>query len=136
MNEKDDGSVVLDSSNVDTVSRWILQTKSHSLSHSDLTGTDCDESLFLDLDLSILGAEAHVYEQYSHNIRREYNFYELQAYRIGRSKILSSFLERQRIYYSSFFHNLFEVQARANLSHELAFLQSDSSLNLDRLVEP
>ncbi|MEM8859104.1 MAG: N-methyl-D-aspartate receptor NMDAR2C subunit [Chloroflexota bacterium] len=74
-----------------------------------------DGQLLVDIDLSILGAEPARFAQYDAQVREEYSWVEEQAYKIGRSRIMQSFLDRERIYYTAYFAENYEAQARINL---------------------
>jgi predicted metal-dependent HD superfamily phosphohydrolase len=99
------------------VRQMILATKTH-----DSTGLDCDGKLFLDLDLSILGADALAYQAYSRAIRKEYSFVPEPLYRNGRERVLQSFLSRKFIYLTDACREKFELQARENIKKEIVEL--------------
>ena len=99
--------------------RLILATRGHE---SD--GDVPDLGLFLDADLSILGAEEETYLAYSEAIRREYSWVPDAAYRDGRSKVLMNFLGRGRLYFTGPLAERFEARARSNLSNEIRALTS------------
>ncbi len=81
---------------------------------------DC--ALFLDMDLSVLGAEPDIYDRYCEQIRAEYAVIPEELYRPGRAKILAGFLARDQLFFSDHFHLALENQARTNLTRELAAL--------------
>jgi predicted metal-dependent HD superfamily phosphohydrolase len=99
------------------VQKMILATKHHKA--DDLP---YDGKLFLDFDLSILGRKASIYKEYSEAIRTEYAWVPQDLYRQGRRKVLSSFLQREKIYYTDQLAEIFEAQARQNIESELAEL--------------
>lgn len=99
--------------------RLILATKGH-----EAAGDLPDLGLFLDADLSILGAEEETYTAYSEAIRREYAWVPEAAYRAGRLKVLTSFLRRERLYYTDPLAERLEATARRNLSNEISALSS------------
>ncbi len=102
--------------------KLIIATKEHEVDAS-LEGTkkqDC--ALFLDMDMSILGVPRDDYLQYAEKIRKEYFFVPEELYKTGRCKILAGFLERRRIYFSSFYFEKLEGPARANIAHEMRSL--------------
>ncbi|HLM57034.1 MAG TPA: hypothetical protein VK422_13025 [Pyrinomonadaceae bacterium] len=99
--------------------RLILATKSH-----EAEGGPPDLGLFLDADLSILGAPVDAYAAYSEAIRREYAWVPEEAYREGRLKVLTNFLRRGRLFYTGQMASRFEAQARRNLSNEIKVLSS------------
>lgn len=96
------------------IERLILSTEKHTVL---LDHNDC--RLFLDLDLSILGETWQVYEQYTTQIRQEYRHIPLPLYQKGRSQVLERFLNRTNIYYTSYFEQALEKQARSNIQQEL-----------------
>ncbi|HEY4330133.1 MAG TPA: hypothetical protein VGN88_10395 [Phycisphaerae bacterium] len=84
-----------------------------------------DESTMIDIDLSILGQEPALFEEYEAAIRHEYSHVSVEAFRKGRSAVLRNFLARPKIYSTEFFHRQYESTARVNLSN-----------SLDRLAAP
>lgn len=85
-----------------------------------------DTALFLDLDLSILGAPVHVYDRYENDIRKEYAFVPEAAFRAGRGAILKNFLARERLYFTEICAADWEATARANLARAIAALGADA----------
>jgi predicted metal-dependent HD superfamily phosphohydrolase len=83
---------------------------------------DSDALCFLDWDLSVLGAAPQTYDAYAAAIRREYAHVPDSAYRTGRGKVLSGFLEQPGIYRTAEFNHFWEAPARANIQRELASL--------------
>ena len=78
-----------------------------------------DDKYLIDIDLSILGAERDIYEVYEENIRKEYSHVPKLLYKIGRSKLLKSFLKEEKIFQTDTFHDPLDSQARANLEWAL-----------------
>jgi predicted metal-dependent HD superfamily phosphohydrolase len=78
-----------------------------------------DGALFLDADLSILGAAPERYRQYAHQIRVEYCIYPDAVYRSGRAQVLRSLLDRSCIFQTPVFGDRYEAAARRNLQEEL-----------------
>jgi predicted metal-dependent HD superfamily phosphohydrolase len=85
---------------------------------------DNDSAYFLDIDLSIFGKTEEVYDKYAEAIRKEYSWVSEEDYRKGRSQVLRHFLAREKIYYTEFFRNKYEYQARINLERELISLEN------------
>jgi len=85
-----------------------------------------DLALFLDMDLSILGAPEAVYDQYEQDIRAEYAFVPEEAYRAGRGTILKGFLSRPRLYFTDIAHAEWDAAARANLTRAVRALEQGS----------
>lgn len=99
---------------VEKVAALVLATAHHQPSQRD-----ADSLLFLDLDLSILGASVEVYDAYRTAIRQEFGWVEAGAYRAGRSRVLRAFLEREHIFSTPELRRAWEDAARRNLSREL-----------------
>jgi predicted metal-dependent HD superfamily phosphohydrolase len=95
----------------------ILATKRH-----EAGSASPDAPLFLDADLSILGAPAELYLQYSAAIRREYAWVPEETYRRERKRILQGFLRRERLYFTDPMRERFETRARRNVGDEIESL--------------
>jgi predicted metal-dependent HD superfamily phosphohydrolase len=94
---------------VTRVNNMILETK------HDNKPEDIDSQLFLDIDLSILGAEKAEFDFYEEGIRREYYFIPNPLYIRRRTLFLTSILTRDKIYNTSFFNEKYEENARENI---------------------
>ena len=90
-----------------------------------MTPLDDQERLIVDIDLSILGASAETYDRYSRNVRLEYAHVAEEAYCTGRTAVLRSFLNRERIYSGDGFVAEYEAKARENIMRELARLRRE-----------
>jgi len=86
-----------------------LDTKSHD------TPKNRDGQYMLDIDLSILGTQPDVYDEFERNIRREYKHVPAFIFRKKRKAILEGFLARNMIYVTKHFQHMLENQARINL---------------------
>lgn len=100
----------------------IRATTAHKVPEGLSEQDAADTALFLDLDLSILGAPTHVYDRYERDIRKEYAFVSEEGFRAGRGAILKGFLARDRLYLTDIAHGEWEAQARANLKGAIAAL--------------
>ena len=109
----------LDPKRLEWVREVIEATATHSLPKRLEGGEAGDAALFLDMDLSILGAQEAEFDVYEAAVRREYAFVEDEAWRVGRAAVLRRFLERERIYQSDLFGGLYEDAARRNLRRSL-----------------
>lgn len=90
-----------------------------------LNGAEADDAaMFLDMDLSILGADEAEFDRYEVAVREEYAFVDDDGWRKGRTVVLKSFVERERIYHSDLFRGLYEEAARRNLRRSLLKLES------------
>ncbi len=99
-----------------------VAAKVRATQHHQWTDGDPDTAAFLDFDLGILAAPPEAYGRYSTQIRQEYAWVPEAAYRAGRVKVLDSFLQRERIYFTEALRAAWEPQARANLEQERASL--------------
>lgn len=106
-------SLEIDDLTIQSVKQLILKTQSHQ---TDLE--DYDSQIFLDADLSILGASQTKYQIYSQAIRQEYAWLSQSDYYLGRKKVLESFLARTRIYQTEYLFKQLENKARFNLQQE------------------
>ncbi len=96
------------------VVEMILATKTHVVSENQ------DINYFTDADLSILGKDWEVYNQYAKQVRSEYTIYPDLLYNPGRKKVLKHFLAMNQIFKTDYFTQKYEEQARVNISRELA----------------
>ncbi len=87
---------------------------------------DPETALFLDADLSILGAEPKIYRAYAWAIRQEYAWVPEALFQEHRTQVLQSFLSRVQIYQTQAFAHL-EQPARENLAQELETLTQPTS---------
>jgi predicted metal-dependent HD superfamily phosphohydrolase len=85
---------------------------------------DSDAQLVCDIDLSILGREPEVFDEFERRIRKEYAWVPEPIYRSSRSEVLTGFLRRRSIYQTENFRERYEQPARANLERILAELAS------------
>jgi predicted metal-dependent HD superfamily phosphohydrolase len=92
--------------------------------HGTLESATGDAALFLDADMSILGTDSVRYRSYANEVRREYAMVPAPAYRAGRGAFLASVLAKPRIYFTAFFHDQLDAQARTNLADEQVLLAS------------
>lgn len=89
--------------------------------HTTQIGTR-DEKLITDIDLAILGSEESRYEIFEKAVRKEYRRVPMFLYKKKRKEILTSFLERERIFDNELFFQEFEENARRNLESAIARL--------------
>lgn len=98
---------------IHAVTTMILATKGHVLN------AEMDVNLFIDADLSILGADAAIYQRYAEHIQKEYTAVPPDLYRSGRQQVLRHFLEMDNIFKTTVFRDKYEQSANANLAAEL-----------------
>lgn len=102
------------SSEIDKVQQYILATIDHVADPNDP-----DMQLFIDADLSVLGAPADVYRRYATDIRSEYDWLSDEDYAKERSEILYNFLGRDRIFMTDTAHRTMGERANLNMIAEL-----------------
>ena len=100
------------------VSQYILATKTHNVSDN----ADEDMLMFLDFDMSILGAGEVEYVEYSQQIRYEYQHVPLGTYTQRRSEVLQGFLAYPAIFNTDSFKVTHEQTARNNIAREISHL--------------
>lgn len=98
-----------------------LTARHASLGPNDV---DRDAALFLDCDMSILGATPEAFDAYDAAIAREYSNVPAAAYRAGRRAFLSRLAVAPRIFLSDYFHARLDEPARANIDRALRRLSA------------
>ncbi|MGX5842818.1 HD domain-containing protein [Mesorhizobium sp. ArgA1] len=104
------------------ITAMILATATHQLPSFDDPAAMRDASLFLDMDLSILGTAPDAFDDYELAVRQEYAWVEEPMWRAGRSAVLKSFLARDHIFHTDEFRRRFEPQARQNIARSIEAL--------------
>ena len=89
----------------------------------DTKPKDIYQKLIKDIDCSILGKKIEVFKDYENKVRLEYPQYSDKEFCEGRSKILKAFLSRESIYYTRYFRDRYERQARQNLAVSIEHLE-------------
>ena len=102
---------------IEQVKLYIEATQTHAVTAA-VTHTG-DLQLFLDFDMSILGAPWDAYEAYTRQVRREYRFYPDKLYNTGRKQFLQHCLQSAPIFQTPAFREGYEVIARENMAREL-----------------
>ncbi len=100
----------------------VLATAAHDVPANmgaDLAG-DC--ALFLDMDMSILGAAPDRFDAYDAAIREEFSVIPDEVYRPRRAVVLAGFLARERLFLTEIYHNSHDTQARENLKRAISRL--------------
>ncbi len=98
------------------VYQLVMATKHHAVPASR------DAQVLVDVDLSILGAEAGRFDEYEQQVRDEYRHVPSLLFRAKRRSVLQGFLARARIFSNDAFHELLEAPARDNLRRSIAQL--------------
>jgi len=103
----------------------LIEATAHHEIPADLPADEvADMAMFLDMDLSILGAAPAVFDAYEAGVRHEYREVPEEAFRSGRAAILEGFLAREALYFSNWGRERFEVAARENLARSVTTLQA------------
>jgi predicted metal-dependent HD superfamily phosphohydrolase len=105
---------------VERVEQLILLTARHGTLRP--TEVDPEAALFLDCDMSILGAEPARFDRYERGVAAEYATVPAALYRAGRRQFLERLLASERIFLSDYFHARLDATARANLARALSQL--------------
>ncbi len=106
----------LDQHVLDHANALIIATAGHKVPDEAGSGLAQDCALFLDMDLSILGAPEADFDQYDESIRKEYAAIPDEIYLPRRRAIMAGFLERPRLFLTDTFHASYDAPARANLT--------------------
>ena len=83
-----------------------------------------DEAILVDADLAILGADPNDYLAYRNAVRAEYGHLDDASWRTGRAGVLRSLLAADPLFATSLGRQRWEARARANMTAELALLDS------------
>lgn len=102
---------------IEAVAQLVEATRAH-----DASGGDA--ALLVDIDLAILGARRHEFEQFELSIREEYGHVPEAAFRAGRAHVLSRFLARPVLYRTPMLREELEERARENLERRLRELSA------------
>ena len=100
----------------------IEATATHTPAVLGDAAADRDAALFLDMDLSILGAPPAAFDAYEEAIRREYDWVDEADWRKGRADVLKRFAARPAIFHTEVFGQRLEAPARQNIARSLARL--------------
>jgi predicted metal-dependent HD superfamily phosphohydrolase len=104
------------------VARLVRLTAAHRPADDDPAG-----QVLCDADLAILASPADRYEEYAHDVRREYAHVPDADFARGRSAVLTDLLAKPALFQTSRGYELWEDAARRNVTAELARLRSASS---------
>ncbi|MGB3897950.1 MAG: hypothetical protein WA973_05270 [Mesorhizobium sp.] len=113
----------VDAGRLDRIAAMIEATATHRLPDLGDAGALRDAALFLDMDLSVLGAESEPFTAYERAVRKEYGWVPEAAWLAGRAAVLKGFLARETIFHTVEFRDRFEAQARRNMAVSLAALE-------------
>jgi predicted metal-dependent HD superfamily phosphohydrolase len=101
------------------VARLVRLTHDHRPEADDEAG-----QVLCDADLAILAADRERYDEYVHDVRREYAHLDDQTFRTGRAAVLRALLDKPTLFHTAFARDAWEDTARANIERELAGLSA------------
>ena len=113
-----------DAGQLERIVAMIEATATHQLPESTDPDAVRDAALFLDMDLSVLGAPPEIFAEYERAVRQEYAWVPEPAWIAGRSAVLKNFLARASVFHTPEFRTRFEAQARTNMERSLATLEA------------
>ena len=136
-----ESEIIQDTEDSQQLNTFVKECIRDTIKHSPhLEGTDDWAILnrfLLDWDLSILSSDYDIEEskgdeiilnksycQYTKDIRIEYGHYSKEAYLEGRHKVMTNFLAKPAIFFTSAIKEKFEEKARDNISKELVQLEA------------
>jgi predicted metal-dependent HD superfamily phosphohydrolase len=113
-------------SRINDIANWIRETSRHTTSEYISPFSQEDFHLFLDMDMSILGADRDRYAKYSHDVRQEYRHIPDKLFAKGRMAFLESLLsvEDEKLYRTSAARLLFLDSAKSNVRWEFDSLRN------------
>jgi len=100
----------------------VLATASHDVPAEMAADLAKDCALFLDMDMSILGAAPDRFDAYDAAIREEFTVIPDEVYRPRRAAVLAGFLARERLFLTDVYHRSHDAQARENLKRAISRL--------------
>lgn len=120
MRQRMDGRAA--STQLDRAEAIVLATATHQVPAGADPGLARDCALFLDMDLSILGAPWEQFARYDHAIRQEFSAIPDHVFLPRRRTVMAGFLERPRLFLTEKFHADLDAQARRNLAQLVSSL--------------
>ncbi len=84
---------------------------------------DKEAAFIIDLDLSILGKDEDIFDEYDSGIRHEFSKFSDLTYARGRIDFLNTILARERIFTHDYFFREYEEKARANITRTIDRLE-------------
>ncbi len=105
----------------------IIATAGHQVPDGAAPGLAQDCALFLDMDLSILGASATDFDRYDQAVRQEFIAIPDEIFLPRRRDIMAGFLDRPRLFLTDMFHDSHDAPARENLQRLVDRLSAQGS---------
>ena len=98
---------------IGSVISLIMNTKHHDAEPWE------EGAILVDVDLAILGSSPERFQEYENQIRAEYSFVPQEMYDFHRNNIMKGFAQREPIFKRQNMRDMFEEQAKQNLSRYL-----------------
>jgi predicted metal-dependent HD superfamily phosphohydrolase len=114
---------VMTESGIDALAQERVHALIMATCHNALPDTQ-DAKVLVDIDLSILSADAVRFDEYENQVRAEYQWVPAFLFRRKRREILQGFLARPSIYSTTHFKNHLEKKARENLARSFGKLDA------------
>lgn len=102
----------------------LIYVTSHVIAPGHQHREHCNEAIIADIDLAILGTDSQTFKRYEKNIRKEYGNLGDSYFNKGRFKFLQQLAGKPNIFWTEYFKDAYEQQARKNINESLAILQS------------
>lgn len=104
---------------------WLVRcTADHALPPGMEARLRADAAVFLDLDMTVLGADAAAFDAYERGIAAEYMpVHGAERYAAGRARFLDGMLARARLFHTDEAHAALDTAARGNMRRALAALE-------------
>jgi predicted metal-dependent HD superfamily phosphohydrolase len=121
----------------DTINDIILMTAKHTLDQKFENMPSLTQEcavIVLDLDLSSMGSSESSFKCNGENIRKEFNHVPDIIFYENRIKFLEAMLARKSIFYTKYFFDKYEDQARSNIKDSI--VSSDLALTRAKLGLP
>ncbi len=107
---------------IDAADALILATATHDAPPDMDASLAADCALFLDMDMSILGAPSEQFDAYDAAIRAEFAMIPDEIYRPRRADVLAGFLAREALFLTDIYRYSHDAQARDNLRRAISRL--------------
>ena len=105
--------------NKDKIINYISETSCHLANIND---NNISNLYFLDIDVSII-SDSDLYMEYENQIHKEYTLvYNEDEYKKGRKHFLEHLLQKEKIFRTKHYFDLYETKARNNLNSIIQFL--------------
>ena len=106
----------------------LIYVTSHAMAPNSLHREHCSEAIIADCDLAILSSDPETYRRYDKNIKKEYGTLRDSYYYRGRYQFLKQILNKPNIFWTEYFKDTLEQQARENIKENIERIKSKIQL--------